>query len=177
MSSKKSPSPSPNPKLDWLRAMRRGTYARLAGAAARHTWIPQATQYLSLTVAPLMRTSLGEGGARRVAAVAAGTVPGSEKAVSAIMSVAVRYVSTDATWQARWRRRQRLGGQGYPTQLGRRMVRLTRTPVGVSPTRSGATRAKNAALGMVSRANHVSSPLRWGHFQRGGASGPLSLCG
>ena len=55
--------------------------------------------------------------------------------------------------------------------------RLTRTPVGVSPTKSGATRAKNAALGMVSRANHVSSPLRWGHFQRGGASGPLSLCG
>jgi len=62
-----------------------------------------------------MRTSLGEGGARRVAAVAAGTVPGSEKAVSAIMSVAVRYVSTDATckrgggrgrgWEARAIRR------------------------------------------------------------------------
>ena len=145
MSSQTSPSPSPNPKLDWLRAMHRGTYARLAGAAARHTWIPQATQYLSLTVAPLMRTSLGEGGARRVAAVAAGTVPGSEKAVSAIMSVAVRYVSTDATckrgggggrdWEARAIRRSWVEGWcGSPEllsesrrpgveRLGRRMPR------------------------------------------------------
>ena len=52
-------------------------------------------------------------------------MPGSENAVSAIMSVAVRYVSTEAT----------------------------STPAGVSPIRSGATRPKNVALGIVSSAN------------------------
>ena len=45
----------------------------------------------------LTSTSLGEEGARRVAELAGGTVPGSEKAVSAIVTVAVRYVSKDAT--------------------------------------------------------------------------------
>ena len=147
----------------------------------RGAWIPQATQSLRVTVSPLMRTWLGEGGARRVAAVAGGTVPGSEKAVSAIMSVALRYVSTDATCEgveaeAEMEARVR-PPPGYPTHLGRETARLTRIPAGISPTRSGATRAKNVALGMVSKANHVSSPLRWGHFQRGCASGPLSFCG
>ena len=75
-------------------------------------------------------------------------MPGSENAVSAIMSVAVRYVRREAT----------------------------STPAGVSPTRSGATRPKNVALGIVSSANHVSRPLRCGHFQRGCASGPPSSC-
>ena len=175
MSSKKSPSPSPNPKLDWLRAMHRGTYARLAGAAARHLDTagdailePDGRTVDEDLARRRGRPPGGCGGGWHGARVGEGSERHHERGGQ---------VGEHRRHLARWRRRQRLGGQGYPTQLGRRMVRLTRTPVGVSPTRSGATRAKNAALGMVSRANHVSSPLRWGHFQRGGASGPLSLCG